>query len=519
MGYRKRLARFAFLMATVVAIGCDSGSQGKDPVDRGFQMAHLDQSAGILCSVAASVREVFESAVANRPDAGQTQVRTNSGPSSGLAAQIEAGAPVDLFLSASPEWGAHLQVRGLTARIVPLLTNRLVLVVPKGSARQIREPRDLAQPGIEHVALAGESVPAGKYAGQALDQLGVLGGLAAAGKIVRGQDVRAALAFVERGEADAGIVYATDARSSELVEVVYEFPSELHEPIAYVLVLLQHGQAKPEAVTLFEWLQSPDALKLFESAGFQPLPAVTVPSADSGSSGERMGAAEVEAIRLTVLVAAVAVAISLPWAVGVAWVLARWRFPGKFLLETFVNLPLVLPPVVTGYLLLVWFGRQGTLGALLEQWLGLRLVFDWKGAALASAVVGFPLLVRPIRQAFAAVDSNLLGAARTLGAGPWDAFFSVALPLARPGMLSGSVLAFARSMGEFGATLMIAGNIPGVTQTVPLLIYTRLDAPGGGNAVTGLVLVSISVSALALLVGELLEQRGQRRLRGVQGSL
>lgn len=232
-----------------------------------------------------------------------------------------------------------------------------------------------------------------------------------------------------------------------------------------------------------------------------------------------MGAAELEAIRLTVLVAGVAVACSLPCAVAVAWLLARWRFPGKFLLEVVVNLPLVLPPVVTGYLLLVLFGRQGILGGALEQWLGLRLVFDWKGAALAAAVVGFPLLVRPIRQAFEAVDPHLLGAARTLGAGPCDSFFSVALPLARPGLLSGCVLAFARSMGEFGATLMIAGNIPGVTRTVPLLIYTRLDAPGGGNAVTGLVLISVLISAVALLAGDLLERRGQRRLRGAQGSL
>lgn len=225
-------------------------------------------------------------------------------------------------------------------------------------------------------------------------------------------------------------------------------------------------------------------------------------------------AAEWEAVRLTLCVALVAVAGSLPVAVAVGWLLAKRDFPGKFLLETLINLPLVLPPVVTGYLLLVAFGRHGWIGYWLEQGLGVRLVFDWKGAALASAVVGFPLFVRPIRQAFAAVDSRLIQAARTLGAGPWDAFWSVTLPLARPGILSGGVLAFARSMGEFGATIMIAGSIPGTTRTVPLLIYSLLDSPGGDAQAWRLVLASVIISAAALFAGELFDRYGRRRLQG-----
>jgi molybdate transport system permease protein len=221
---------------------------------------------------------------------------------------------------------------------------------------------------------------------------------------------------------------------------------------------------------------------------------------------------EWQAVRLTLLVATVAVVGSLPLGVGLGWLLARRSFPGKFLVEASINLPLVLPPVVTGYLLLATFGRNGLLGGLLESTLGLRFVFDWKGAALASAVVGFPLLVRPIRLAFAAVDQRLVQAARTLGAGSWDAFWSITLPLARPGILSGCVLAFARSMGEFGATIMIAGNIPGRTRTVPLLIYSLLDAPGGMQASYRLVLASIVIAAGALLVGEVLDRYGRRRL-------
>jgi molybdate transport system permease protein len=223
---------------------------------------------------------------------------------------------------------------------------------------------------------------------------------------------------------------------------------------------------------------------------------------------------EWQAVRLTLLVAAVAVIISLPLAVWVGWLLAKRNFPGKFLLETVVNLPLVLPPVVTGYLLLVSFGRHSPVGAFLEDALGLRLVFDWKGAALASAVVSFPLLVRPIRLAFAAVDDRLVNAARTLGASPLDAFWTILLPLARPGILSGSILAFARSMGEFGATIMLAGNIPGQTQTVPLLIYSQLDAPDGMAQSARLVLASVVIAAAALLVGELLDRNGRRRLQG-----
>jgi molybdate transport system permease protein len=232
--------------------------------------------------------------------------------------------------------------------------------------------------------------------------------------------------------------------------------------------------------------------------------------------GSLLTFAEWQAVRLTLLVAAVAVVASLPFGVTLGWLLAKRNFPGKFLLETAANLPLVLPPVVTGYLLLAAFGRNGALGSFLERVFDLRFVFDWKGAALASAVVSFPLLVRPIRQGFAAVDDRLVQAARTLGASPWDAFRSIMLPLARPGILSGSVLAFARSMGEFGATIMIAGNIPGVTRTIPLLIYSELEAPGGMQQSVRLVMACVVIAAAALLAGEFLDRFGRQRLQGAR---
>jgi len=224
-----------------------------------------------------------------------------------------------------------------------------------------------------------------------------------------------------------------------------------------------------------------------------------------------MGRPELEAIRLSLVVATTAVVCSLPIGIALGWILARTRFVGKSLVETVLNLPLVLPPVVTGYLLLVLLGRRGPLGHLLETCLGVRLVFDWKGAALAAAVVSFPLMVRAIRVAFAGVDPRLEQVARTLGAGRLDAFCTVSLPLARHGIIAGSVLAFARSVGEFGATIMIAGSIPGETRTIPLLIYDELASPGGVERSVPLVVVSILIAATALAVGEWLERRDPGR--------
>lgn len=214
-----------------------------------------------------------------------------------------------------------------------------------------------------------------------------------------------------------------------------------------------------------------------------------------------------QAVRLSIWVSVVAVIISLPFGVALAWLLARKRFLGKTLVEVLVNLPLVMPPVVTGYLLLVLFGRRGGLGQWLDQRLGIQIIFDWKGAAIASAVMAFPLMVRAIRISLASIDPRLEQAARTLGAGRLDTFFTVTLPLARRGIIAGCVLAFARSIGEFGATIMIAGSIPGRTRTIPLEIYALLESPGGGDQVAGLIVISILIAAAALVVGEILERK------------
>ena len=221
--------------------------------------------------------------------------------------------------------------------------------------------------------------------------------------------------------------------------------------------------------------------------------------------------AEWSAVRLSLQVALTATCAALPFGIVLGYLLARRQFLGKSLVETVLSLPLVLPPVVTGYLLLICLGRRGLIGQYLEQWFGVSIVFTWKGAALASAVMAFPLMVRAIRLAFSEVDSRLEQVARTLGAGRIETFFRVSLPLARRGIIAGSVLAFARSIGEFGATIMIAGNIPDETQTIPLYIYTLINSPGGMEESGRLVLVSILIAAGALVAAEFLDRRGLAR--------
>ena len=218
-------------------------------------------------------------------------------------------------------------------------------------------------------------------------------------------------------------------------------------------------------------------------------------------------AAELEALGLSLQVALVAVAFGLPLAILAAWVLARCSFPGKALLDAFIHLPLVLPPVVIGFFLLVLFGTQGPIGGWLNEQFGIRLIFTRWGAALAAAVMSFPLMVRAIRLALEAVDRGLEAAARTLGASRADVFFSVTLPLMLPGILSGCIVAFAAALGDFGATITFVGNVQGETQTLSLAIYSLTQTPDGDAAALRLVLISLGLALLALYASERLAQR------------
>lgn len=223
-----------------------------------------------------------------------------------------------------------------------------------------------------------------------------------------------------------------------------------------------------------------------------------------------LGPQEWQAVRLSLRVAGVAMLASLPFAVAVAWLLARRRFPGHGLLSGIVHLPLVLPPVVTGYLLLLTFGTQGPVGSLLQP-LGIVFAFRWTGAALAAAVMAFPLMVRAIRLGFESVDPRLEQAAATLGAPRLWIFLTVTLPLILPAMLAGATLGFAKAMGEFGATITFVSNIPGQTQTLPSAIYALLQVPSGEAQAMRLVLVSVVIAIGAVLVSEWLARRMEAR--------
>lgn len=226
--------------------------------------------------------------------------------------------------------------------------------------------------------------------------------------------------------------------------------------------------------------------------------------------------AEWEVVHLSLRVSGIAILLSVVPAFAAAWALARGRFPGKFLLDALIHLPLVLPPVVTGWVLLLLFGPGGPIGAWLEQALGVTLVFRWTGAALTAAVMAFPLMVRSMRLAIEAVDIRFENAARTLGASPWHVLWTITLPLCLPGIAAGCILGLARSLGEFGATITFAANIAGETRTLPLAIYSALQAPGSDAMVMRLSVISIALSLGALVVSEALVRRSGAR-RGVYG--
>ncbi len=227
-----------------------------------------------------------------------------------------------------------------------------------------------------------------------------------------------------------------------------------------------------------------------------------------------LSADEWTAIELSLRVSIVATAFALPFGIAIAWLLARKNFWGKTLLDGIVYLPLVLPPVVTGYLLLITFGRRGLIGGFLAEYLGIVFSFRWTGAALSSGVMGFPLMVRPIRLALEAIDRRLEDAAATLGAGRFWVFLTNTQPLSLPGVISGAVMCFARALGEFGATITFVSNIPGETQTISAAIYTLLQVPGGDAAAGRLVLVAVALAFAALIASEWFARRAGLRFQG-----
>jgi molybdate transport system ATP-binding protein len=380
------------ILASLLALGA-AGAEAQSPV---------------TVFAAASLTDALRALGQDWAARGNPPPRLSFAASSALARQIEQGAPADLFMSADEPWMDYVQQRNLLVpgtRVSPL-GNALVLVGPADRARPVALAR-----GTDLGALLGPNgriatgdpahVPAGRYAQAALDWMGQWGALAP--RLARADSVRAALLLVERGEAPLGIVYATDAAASPGVRVVGTFPAESHPPVTYPFALLRRAEGNAQARALLAFLAGPEA---------QPACSASASRSRGERRGVNLGPEEWQAVRLSLEVASRSVLVSLVPAVAVAWVLARGRFPGRLLLDALVHLPLVVPPVVVGWALLMLFGVRGPVGAPLNDWFGIRLVFSTDGAALATAVMSFPLIVRAVRLGLDGVDPGPGGGGR-----------------------------------------------------------------------------------------------------------
>jgi len=479
----------------------------------------------IVVLAASSLTDVLPRLASAWQDAGGLPVRFAFDATSRLAPQVVQGARADVFFAADEVWMRWLEERGavLPGAARPVAGNELVVVVPSDRGAAPDGPPALA--GLDRLALAGENVPAGRYAYDALVRAGLW--QTVQGRVVRGGSVRAVLEWVARGEVPAGVVYRTDALADPAVSVAFALPGGME--VAYWAAPLAAAPRPGAAADFLRFTLGPEGRDVLASAGFRVLsteePAARPQEPAGGAPGPGVSPSNPvraegppgavpsagSAIRISLLVALMATAAGLLPAVGLGWLLARHEFPGKTLLSTAVLAPLVIPPVVTGFLLLSLLGTQSALGRLLIQ-LGLPVPFTLLGAAVAALVVGLPLYVISIRGAFEAVDPLYEELSWTLGVPPRRTFLRISLPLALPGIVAGAVLAFARALGEFGATVVLAGNMEGTTRTIALAVYTLLESPSGREATWVLVGASVGLSLLALIGFERLSRRQRRRL-------
>ena len=509
---------FLLPLAPVVAVPTATAPgrlpAGNAPVDR----------AEITVFCAAGATDVATSLCREYEAQHDVTIKLNFASSSTLARQIEAGAQADLYISANRQWMDYVQEKGLAAPGTrrDWATNRLVLVVPhqglsNGAAAWVGDVKEEAElstilPKISGKIAIGDPdhVPAGIYAKQSLDRVELYDSLK--DQFVACSSVRAALRLVEEEQVEAGIVYQSDAITSQRVTVVDVFPQSWHEPVTFQLTLLHdhHSAAK----SLAEFLAGPRAAEALVQFGFDDLRReIAEGSTSSVASGLRWHLTDEErsALWISIKVALVAVGLLTVPGILLGCVLARKQFTGKVVVEGLVHAPLVLPPIVTGYLLLLVLGNNGLLGRWLHLDHGIEVAFTLKAAAIASAVVALPLMVRSVRVAMTVADRKLEQASYTLGAGRVRTFLLVSLPLAAPGVIAGMVLAFARSLGEFGATAVFMGNLDG-QRTLPLAIYSALQTAQGENTAWRLVAISIVISMMAVMVSEVLAKQATRYL-------
>ncbi len=401
------------------------------------------------------------------------QVLVNAESTSLIVRQVKSGAPADVVITADTIWMNELEKSAPLHERSVAATNELVVI----SSKTLESWTDAAK--VDRLALAGPQVPAGRYARQALESAKLL----PTGQVIEASNVRDVLRWVKNGEADAGIVYASDAIYAPELSLTV-IPSSAHEPIVYPVALLTD---EPNARAFYQQIMGEKGKSVFSHHGFGA-PSIT---------GSVATISLRDAVFRGIWVAVFALFFSFPFALGFGWWLASSTFRGKSLVTTFLLTPLVLPPVVTGYLLLALLGRQTMIGRFLSQ-LGIELSFSSAGAVVAAGVVGFPLFVLACRNAFEAIDPDFYDVGQTLGLSRFQIFYKVALPLAAPGIFGGAVLAFARGLGEFGATVVFVGNAEGATRTIPLAVYALLESPQGEGDAILLAWVSLGISLVCV---------------------
>ncbi|MDT8368091.1 MAG: molybdate ABC transporter substrate-binding protein [Longimicrobiales bacterium] len=519
----------------------------------GADAAPQEASRPLEIRGAVSARAFLEAVAEGWEGEGRGRVRIGVDATSRVVTRLEAGAPADLLVTADEAWMRHAITVGLVNahESRPLARNRLVLFegsadaadagrIPAtpldGADRIASDLPELTAEAIEArlasvpegilLALAGPAVPVGRYAREALTSLGLDASIPG-DRIVAAGNARSVVHLVGLGEIPFGIGYATDLIADPSVVPIGWIPEDAHSPAELWIAPLR-GSTHPDTDAFMTRLSGASSRALLVAYGFEPVVGGEGSGrrADGGGlkgearlvavgNGPRDGPLLGPVLWRSVVVGFLAVLLAtLP-----ALALGRWLAAARrgahvgirSAIGTFLLLPLVLPPVVTGFLLLALTGTSGPLAPLLEP-LGIRISFTFWAAVLAAAVVGFPLYAVVVRNAFEGVDPRFEELAWTLGAPPRSAFRRVALPLALPGVVAGAVLAFARGLGEFGATIVVAGSVAGETQTIPLAVYELLEAPGGWARVWVFVAASVAVAAVALAVWEWLSSRQRARL-------
>jgi len=487
------------------------------PTELGPGQAPREGPDELVVLAASSLQDVLPVVARAWRTAGGVPVRFSFDATSRLAPQILRGAPADVFISADDVWMRWLLDRGGVegASIRPVATNQLVFVVPRSASDPPGDPGSIAGADFGRIALAGENVPAGRYARAALERVGAWSSVER--RVVRGGSVRGTLEWVARAEADGGIVYRSDALAENRVRLAFAFEGEDYPVPTYPGAVTAGSENRAAAEAFLDFMSGAEAVAVLLASGFGP--------ASEGAEMTQVASSTLEAsstldpwsaVRLSLIVAFSAVLLGLVPAVAMGWVLARRDFLGKSFVSMIVMAPLVVPPVVTGFLLLSVLGRESALGGLLAA-MGLPIPFTLLGATLAALVVGFPLYVMAIRAVFDTVDRRFEEVSWTLGVPKAPTFRRISLPLALPGIAAGAVLAFARALGEFGATVVLAGNMEGETRTIALAVYSLLESPSGQGATWILVIASVMLSFGALLGFEGLSRWQRRRMEDHHG--